>query len=688
MNKQVIIVPNGIRYISEWSDYSLEHYQFPHILNKTITGCGYTEYCITNPFNVILCSPRKILLENKEDQHPGEVYYVRNEVENQTNFEKDFSGNNGKNPKPVLTTNLGFSNMTEESVKTKILKLKDGIRDYYSSCQPSPFNSGRPCKILVTYDSFRHVKEALGERINDFYIVIDEFQSIFTDAKFKSNTELEFVEQIKDLQRVCFVSATPMMENYLEMLEYFKTLPYFELDWVKEDPGRVIKPQINVKYCGKRNTIQAEIKKVVEKYRSGVYEVYRYKDENGLLQEIQSKEAVIYVNSVLDITKAIKYNHLTIDQCNILVSKTTNNEDKIRRAFGGKKKDGIVYIGTIPKQGEKHKMFTFCTRTVYLGADFYSTCAKSYIFSNANIDCLSVDISLDLPQILGRQRLIENPWKNSADLYVTLKCDKNSKQEFIDYMNRKDKATNDLLNLYNKGTNDEKDSLVINYEKVAKTFNYKDDYVAVNHHSGSSIIPVFNKLMQVAELRTFEIQEYDYKDRFAVLSRINQEYNISERKDKIDSTLNRFNHEFTTFIDKMKYLCSQKENLSNEEYNTILSLVPMEYSNYIITLGVDKIKTWRYQRSDLDKEFKKLSNQQGLENDVIKSILSSFKIGERDTKANIKERLGNIYNSLGYTKTPKASDIEEWFEVKSCQISNKATGKRDMGFEIVKKKGD
>jgi hypothetical protein len=194
--------------------------------------------------------------------------------------------------------------------------------------------------------------------------------------------------------------------------------------------------------------------------------------------------------------------------------------------------------------------------------------------------------------------------------------------------------------------------------------------------------------MQVAELRTFEIQEYDYKDRFAVLSRINQEYNISERKDKIDSTLNRFNHEFTTFIDKMKYLCSQKENLSNEEYNTVLSLVPMEYSNYIITLGVDKIKTWRYQRSDLDKEFKKLSNQQGLENDVIKSILSSFKIGERDTKANIKERLGNIYNSLGYTKTPKASDIEEWFEVKSCQISNKATGKRDMGFEIIKKKGD
>ena len=65
-------------------------------------------------------------------------------------------------------------------------------------------------------------------------------------------------------------------------------------------------------------------------------------------------------------------------------------------------------------------MFTFCTRTVYLGADFYSTNARTVVLSDANIDTLSVDISLDLPQILGRQRLEINPWKNSALMYV--KC--------------------------------------------------------------------------------------------------------------------------------------------------------------------------------------------------------------------------------------------------------------------------
>ena len=679
MKIEKLIVPNGIRYISDWSDYSLEHYQFPHILNKTLTGCGYTEYCIKNKMNIILCSPRRILLENKEDQHPGEVYYVRNDIENQTNFEKDFSSKNSS--KAEVLSKVGLS---ETEVKEKILKLKDGIRDYYSSCQASPFREAKPCKILVTYDSFRHVKEALGERISDFYIVIDEFQSIFTDAKFKSNTELEFVNQLKDLQKVCYVSATPMLTKYLEMLDEFKHLPYFELDWETLQPGRVIKPQINVKYCGKRNTIQSEIKKVIEKYRSGVYEVYRYRDENGLLQEIQSKEAVIYVNSVVDITKAIKLNKLTLSECNILISKTNKNSTKIQRAFGLKKSDG-PFIGTVPKLGEKHKMFTFCTRTVYLGADFYSTNARSFIFSNANIYCLSVDISLDLPQILGRQRLIENPWKNSADLYVTLKYEgEKSKKEYQEYMAKKEDATSRLLRVYKGALEDDKDALAEKYEIDAKNSNYKRDYVAVNHHSGSSMLPVFNKLMQVAEMRTFEIQEYDYADRVSVLSRIDENYNISENKDKIDATINNFKYQYTTFVDKMKYLCGQKENLSEDEYNIVLSLVPMEYSNYITTLGIDLIKSKSYKKGDLDIEFKNLSQNQLVSSTLEMKVINEFNVGKRYTKVKIKEKLREIYSSLGYNSIPKASDIEQWFEIKSVLLSE--NGKRVHGFEIVNKK--
>ena len=55
MNKIEIEVPKEIRYISEWIDFPLQQLSTGHcIVNKTITGCGYTHFCLTNNQNVIL----------------------------------------------------------------------------------------------------------------------------------------------------------------------------------------------------------------------------------------------------------------------------------------------------------------------------------------------------------------------------------------------------------------------------------------------------------------------------------------------------------------------------------------------------------------------------------------------------------------------------------------------------------
>ena len=49
---------------------------------------------------------------------------------------------------------------------------------------------------------------------------------------------------------------------------------------------------------------------------------------------------------------------------------------------------------------------------------------RTVVLSDANIETLAVDISLDLPQILGRQRLVENPWKDEATVYFRYLLDK------------------------------------------------------------------------------------------------------------------------------------------------------------------------------------------------------------------------------------------------------------------------
>ena len=61
MIKDKIIVPRGIRYISEWKDFNFSRFPDKCIINKQLPGCGFTEYCINGSENVILCSPRKML---------------------------------------------------------------------------------------------------------------------------------------------------------------------------------------------------------------------------------------------------------------------------------------------------------------------------------------------------------------------------------------------------------------------------------------------------------------------------------------------------------------------------------------------------------------------------------------------------------------------------------------------------
>ena len=191
MNKTIINVPKGIRFLSDWPEFTLP--ETPTIINKSITGCGFTEYCIRGPQNVILCSPRKVLLENKEKQHPGEVLYVRNELDKVVGFDKDLA--TSKPDKTSDQKEKELSDFEKEAINVAIAKMHRDIRNHYENC----YHSRVACNLIITYDSFHYLRDALGEDIKNFYVVVDEFQSIFTDSRFKSSTEMEFLNFLQDI---------------------------------------------------------------------------------------------------------------------------------------------------------------------------------------------------------------------------------------------------------------------------------------------------------------------------------------------------------------------------------------------------------------------------------------------------------------------------------------------------------
>ncbi len=674
MEKHKIIVPKGIRYINEWKEFSLP--TEPSIIDKQITGCGFTEYCLCNSFNVILVSPRKILLENKEDQHKGDVFYATTGLERTVNFEKDLTSSVKK---PPTKRDLEIYEQNIEESKEAITKLKENIKQYHLNCLFRHI----PCKILVTYDSFRHVKEALGKSIGNFYIVVDEFQSIFVDAKFKSSTEIEFLQHLQGLQKITFVSATPMIDKYLDMLDEFKDLPYYELDWETEDPSRVLKPKLTIHSCSR--SIMPPANKIIQSYLSGEFDstVINVGGEN---KEVISKEAVLYVNSVKNICDIIKNNGLTYENTNVLCAKCDENEEKIRKAFNLKKSDlkakGIEsVIGKVPTKGEPHKMFTLCTRTVYLGADFYSTNARTFIFSDANVDSLTVDITLDLPQILGRQRLETNPWKNRADLYYKTIGEDNkiTPEESTLIIETKKKKTENLLSVYQTAKDSAKRDLAETYQFVARAANYKSDYVAVNEHGGKDLQPVFNNLMMVSDMRSYEIQQIDYANRFRVFNSLSENIgNFHQFTLVIDDI-----EKYTLFEDKMKYIYSL--SFDSDFMKLILdNLEDSSYAKYYYSISKERASALKYRKGNLDKEYRDQKIRLINVDKVIEDIKINFQIGERYSKLYIKETLRDIYELNGYNKTPKASDLEEYFELKPCQITNKETGKQDNGFKIIK----
>ena len=678
MNKQIITVPKGIRYISEWDNLKEGNrlrdklpQDTPYIMNKTITGCGYTEYCITNSFPTIICSPRLVLLENKEDQHKDmeNLLYLKNEYDTFESFDKDISKDDDKG------LHTESKEKTEEEIRraeeyTKYLKEK--IRNHIEFCY---FKLHKSPKFLVTYDSFRRIKEELGESINNYQVVVDEFQSIFCDSRFKSDTENNFLFNLQGLKKVIYLSATPMIDKYLDMLDEFKNLPYYELDWATEDPSRVIKPYLKTKLISKSKSLVGEVCKIVDTYKEEKFEKITRALEDGTFEEVYSKEAVIYVNSVKNICDIIRRCGLTLENTNVLCSDDSENEKKIKSAF--KKNDDTIVaetkcIGKVPKEGEPHKMFTLCTRTVYLGADFYSTNARSFIFSDANIDCLSVDITLDLPQILGRQRLEENPWKNRAELYYKLNTKEISSEEFKKYLDKKEEATNRLLSAFEKVSREEQHELAIKYRRDAKRSSYRYDFVAVDEHAGSDLKPVFNNLVMISEMRSFEVQQIDYKDRFSVFTSVSKGTEVIDINNHLDTI-----YSLTYFSDKLKYLCSLEDS-------TILSCLPHlpeVFTNYYTVLGKSRMIALRYNITDMKKEYERKMGNQVI--DVRTNVITSFNLGEKLSKKDIITRLETLYSSIGYSKTPKAIDIKEYFEVKDCKIP-RPDGTRDNGYEILK----
>ena len=380
------------------------------------------------------------------------------------------------------------------------------------------------------------------------------------------------------------------------------------------------------------------------------------------------------ISRIVDIIK--KYN-LSPDQVNILCEDTEKNRNTIKNRLGKS-----YSVGHEPR-----KTITLCTRTVYLGADFYSDNARSIVISDANIECMAVDITLDLPQILGRQRLDENPWRNEIEIYV--KCimpgNVQLREEFEALKRKKKEETGILLSIYENSNVEQRNILINRLEDLIDSLKFRKDYVAVNNHAGSHKIPVENKLVEISEERAFDIQQVDYSSRFLVFSTIKNALKLDSinevfsESESVEVFLNKYKN-CKTSSDRLKVVCTFKFHNKEDQREAFLNYVPLSYRDYYYGLGPDRCRELGYNISNVKKELGIVYFKEG--GAILNDLNKIFIQGEKYTKSSIKSKLKEIYSSRSYNKTAKASDLSEWFEISPCKLKNSDTGKWENGFEV------
>lgn len=638
MNKYIKEVPFGIKFISEWKEYNLPEGHC--IVDKGVTGCGYTELGLQNDKNVILCSPRKLLLENKAEKHEKDdnILYLENNI-------KNFDGN------------IDFQQlMAEHIMKCRLSK--------------------KPIKFMVTYDSTHYVVDYLIKvgQIKEFYLIADEFQSIFLDSYFKANVENDFLETVQLCPNVIYLSATPMLDKYLERLNEFKDLDYYYIDWSKSGYVETIKIQRK-----RTNALSAEASNIVRNYLEGNFPV----TINLNNEIIKSTEAVFYFNSVSEIIRVINKSGLTSDQVNILCSNTEDNRRKLKKIKH--------YIGKIPMENEPNKMFTFCTSTCYIGADFYSKCASTYIFADPNLECLALDISLDLPQIAGRQRDRENPFKNNITIFYKTTRGENleDRKIFEDLQEERRRESARVLNIYNNLTDkdEQKTYLTSTFARITQ-FQYSKDFISMSKVSGAL---KYNNLIEIANERAWEVSQKDYQDTISLTKSLKSLDNVEvvQYKDDKEKLVQEFldNRFYVTglFTEKLKLYCEFMDKHKDDEYISGLisyKIPDQRFSMYYKLFGTEGCRLSEYRENRLRDRTMILEI-----GDIIKnSIFNTFEVGKRYLVRDIKIKLIEIYKNLNISRTAKATDIEEWFEVRSVIIIDPITKKHDKGFEILSKK--
>ena len=499
-------------------------------------------------------------------------------------------------------------------------------------------------KFLTTYDSLHRLNSLIDT--SKYKIAVDECHKIIDAGSFRGPAIETVLENYQRYQSFVFMTATPIPDEYQH--KELTHIPKVRVKWDNLLP-------VTVEY--------QRIPKAIEKAMA-VIALKHLEDKNF-------GNAHIFINSVDLIIKTIKIlkeNKLfDADKVNIICAKDKDNQNlnKIQYALG--KKYSIKSVGEVSK-------INFYTSTAFEGSDIFDENGKTYIATDGSRDHTKNDILVTLPQIIGRIR--DTVYKNRVTVIYTKSNYNNglTEEEFKQSIEKGLKGAESLVSDFNIVGKETQNTIIEGAQKNPYVIE-RNGVLKVNHTAKQNELYSFRTLHQ-----TYYVREGDKPIKREIVNNTLTYNWIPDSKDVDFKGINKLKLNGTpNFIEVCKEYC-ENDNLTDSERSAILVQYPV-ISEAINLIGREKMKALRYRRKDIEEELIRQNKTASLQLKVVK--LLNLKTGMWISADEAKERLQEIYTSLGITQKATATHLKTWYDLKPKKIWNSDLKKAVRGYLII-----
>jgi len=567
------------------------------ILNKKACGVGGSSLAIFSNDSYVVACPTVELILNKQSQHSN-IFGI-------------------------------YSGITYEA-----------LRDYVSN---SPTNY----KIFTTYDSLpKTVSWLKSLGINAYSkckLLVDEYHKILSDYSYRDKAINSLLKESLKFDYYTFLSATPINPKFTptELVD----LDYYEIEWsnlVKKKPDRI-----------KTNKPFQAAVNIIKQYKLGNYSIT--KNVSG--QELVSREAYFFVNSVKAIKDIIENANLLPSEVKIICADSPRNRE-------------VLDEFSIGHMSDLNKPFTFITSKSFLGVDIYSDSGIAYVVSNLNRKTTLLDISTDLYQISGRIRNTNNPFKDTiCHIYNTGASDM-TPEEFKEIVEQKVEDTHQQVDLFNNVSESQKKAILKRFE-----MDMEDDY---SYYNSETNLLEFNNLKKLNEEFNFEIVNEIYRNGLSVREayiKAGFDVSITQEFLKIEETFfNRLTK--YSFKDVLKEYCQLLEEDNDNSRRIQIELLEPDIKDYVSKLGISTVRTLKYIKSSLQSAM--YSSCEEVNNAISSSLKKRIEPGVFYRTEDIKQILSEEFSILKVKKSIKANMISDF--VPMNYKAKKINGKVVKGY--------